>query len=109
MALTFNTATVLSARVAQANFLIEMTIDLDNSYPTGGWDVSTILGALDNSYTVLDIRVRGGVPQGGAGHTLVYNKATDKLMAFVNSTGAEAANALDFSGVTGLRVVVDAE
>jgi hypothetical protein len=109
MALTYNTdAAVQSAKVAQANFIVTLTIDLDDSYPSGGYDLSGIVAALqgqvENTYTVLHV---AALPDGT--YDFHYDSVNNKLLVFVSATGAEVAGSVDLQAVTGVQLTVWAE
>jgi len=101
MALTYGTAEVKSAKVAQANFVIQQTIALDNSYPSGGYDLT---GIVPSNYTILHVDV-----QPVAGYQFGWDRANGKLKVFDAATGAEIAGTTDLSAVTGLVATVWAE
>lgn len=98
MALTKADESVSAARVKQANFVVTLTVDLDDSYPqaTGGYDLSDLLDGLPNSYTLLDVRV-----QETATHFFTYEAG--KLRVWVKGApDAEAADEADLAAITGL-------
>jgi len=106
MALTYGTTPdVKSARVKQANFLIQQSIDLDDSYPSGGYALTDLAASLgDNVYTILHVDV-----QPVAGYLFSYDRANDKLIVLDAATGAEIAGATDLQAVTGLVATIWAE
>jgi hypothetical protein len=67
----------------------------DNSYPTGGYDVSAFLGPQDICMVV-------GVTPSANQALWVFNPSTKKLMAFGTAVSAsgltQIANAVDLSG-----------
>lgn len=84
--------------------VVELDVDLDNSYPTGGYPVTTSLPA---GSTVV------GSPRQSAsdGTTPILLKLTSAsagvttVQAFVEATGAEVANATDLSAYTDVVVM----
>lgn len=106
MSLTYSTPTEHSARVSQANFILKLLVALDASYPTGGYDLSDLTDEFDASYTVLHV---AAAPSGA--YYFGYNRATDKLMVFEGTAGAnaEVGNGTDLHLITGVQLTVWAE
>lgn len=75
---------------------VAVDVTLDNSYPTGGYTLTTSTLGVDG---VTDFVQAGATT---TGHLPVYNYSTSKLMMF--SGGTEVANATDLSAVV-LRLV----
>ena len=68
------------------------TIDLDSSYPAGGYRADVVQTRITRMHlTNIDTTNR-----------YEYNPTTDKIMVFVKSTNAEVANGVDLSGDTGI-------
>ncbi len=82
---------------------VHMTVALDNSYPTGGYDgfLEKFRAKMSNSDTPLFV-----IPCGLDGYGVRYNKTTDKLVLLQsNNAGAlgpeiQVANATDLSAIT---------
>lgn len=74
----------------------KFTIVGDGSYPTGGTASINAALSLKLGKSVKLISLSGI----GTGYHLSYDYTADKLKAWVSSTGAEVANAVDLSGVT---------
>ena len=109
MALTFNDDSVVkSAKVSQANFICTITIDLDGSYPTGGYDMTPVVDELKlrlgNTYTILHVEAFP-IPD----NDFAYDSLTNKLVVFVSSTGAQVADMVDLIAVTGVQLTIWAE
>jgi len=104
MAITVNSATLSHGMTSAPGRWCKLNVDLDSSYPTGGYDISSSLegGTVRMSETVL----------ADDGTTLIFLKvaSTGKLMAYAPSTnggvGAEKANASDLSAITGAEISV---
>ena len=86
-----------------------VTLSLDASYPTGGYAGfnATLLTAIGKGKTI-QVVDQQNFP-GTVKHIMKYNNATDKLQAFVYTTGVEAANTTDLSSMTGLKLLVIAK
>jgi hypothetical protein len=70
----------------------------DDSYPTGGTaGFAALVAAL---LPATGLTVMGVVQQNNSDHICRYDKANDKLVVQLASTGAEVANAVDLSSVT---------
>lgn len=74
----------------------KFTIVGDGAYPTGGTAAINALITAKLSKAIKLIEIKGV----GTGYYLSYDYTADKLKAWVASTGAEVANAVDLSGVT---------
>ena len=74
----------------------KFTLGGDGAYPPGATAAfNAALGTkLGKSVKLIDVK---GI---GTGYHLSYDYTADKLKAWVASTGAEVANAVDLSGVT---------
>jgi hypothetical protein len=103
MTLTVANTSLEATRASQANFVSYMTIDLDSSYPSGGYDMSTELdvveGLLDH-----DILFVHATPT--ATYWFAWHGDTKKLAVHLHSTDAEVAGATDLSGVLGVKLTV---
>lgn len=75
----------------------------DNAYPTGGTAAfqAKVRALYNDSREVL-----GVVANDCGAYRPVYDKTNDKLMVFVNATGAEVGNGVDLSGTTFNLVVL---
>ena len=101
MTITVNSAVLSSGQPSAPRRVVVLNVDLDNSYPTGGYDVSDQLagGTPVFSETVIDYD----------GSALRYLKlaADGKVQAFVQTDGApgiEVGNGVDVSGHTGVVI-----
>jgi len=107
MAITINTAAASNGQPSAPLRAHTLDVDLDNSYPTGGYDVSDQLegGTVVWSETVKDTN--------GAAARFFKVSAAGLLQSFDASAqdtpGAETANTTDLSAYTGLQVTVLAE
>lgn len=83
------------ARSGQVGDFDLITVSPDSSYPTGGYDISSMLGPNGVAFVV-------GVTPAANGALWVFNPATKKLMAFGTAVSAsgltQIANAIDLSG-----------
>ncbi len=106
MAVSYDNAAINSDRVAQANFILHLTIDLDDSYPTGGYPLTALTDEFTPSYTVLNI---AAAPSGA--YYFGYDRANNKLMVFEGTAGAnaEVGNGTDLQTVTGVELTIWAE
>ena len=105
MALTYNDKFNPNAYDASAAKQIEIqSIDLDNSYPTGGYEIDpTDLGYMDNTtFMVMD---RMFMLPGADPHSVKWDYVNGKLMV-LDDTNVEVANGTDLSTVTDLRIVI---
>jgi hypothetical protein len=85
------TATVLKKySLGRTGQLVLGTFAWDNSYPTGGETVSI----TDVEYIHAMLTPRAGANE------FSYDKANNKVIAYVATTGAEVANAVDLSAQT---------
>jgi len=74
----------------------KFTIVGDGSYPTGGTATFSDVLSLKLGKSVKLVSVQGVA----TGYYLSYDYTNDKLKAWVASTGAEVANAVNLSGLT---------
>lgn len=86
-------------------FFDDLSFAGDSSYPTGG--TAAFQDFIRNTIGIKEGRTIDAVIDisGNATHYFVYDKATDKLKAFVRTTGVEVANTTNMSG-TVFRVLV---
>lgn len=82
-----------------------VTLDLDNSYPAGGYPDfnASVKDAIGPDRTIMHV-AQNNYP----GTTKVeakYDRANDKLVCF-DGAFAEIAGAVDLSGVVGLELVI---
>ena len=65
---------------AKVHFLNLFDLDLDNSYPSGGYSAfaATVKGVIGTDKTIIAILQASAA----GGYRLVYNRTTDKLMAY---------------------------
>lgn len=87
-------------------FVDDLQFAGDGAYPTGGTAdfEGSVQAKLKQGRTVLGVIDIKGV----AGHYPVYDRATDKLLMFVRTTGVEVANGVDLSGTTFRILVISA-
>ena len=70
--------------------LVVGTLAWDSSYPTGG-----------ESLSITDVEyVHTLIPGRAGANTFAYDKANNKVLAYVATTGVEVANAVDLSAQT---------
>jgi len=81
---------------------VELDVDLDNSYPTGGYDVTADLP--DGSTLRWSPRVQVSDGTTPILLALVQVGTSIFVQAFVEATGAEVANTTDLSAYTGVKV-----
>lgn len=103
MAITVNSNPGSIAQPSAPQVLRVLNVDLDASYPTGGYDIApSLLGGTiiwSETVAVLDTVLK----------FVKVNRATNKLQVFVDASGApgaEAAGSSDQSGIVGLEVAV---
>lgn len=72
-------------------------VTMSNSYTTGGEAIAPAQVGMQVIYQAV-------CDDAKANNFVSYNYSTNKLMAFVSSTGAEVANATDLSAVPAIRV-----
>lgn len=96
----------LADKASRPIFYDHISVPGDGSYPTGG--TVDFEGSFQAATGVKGGReVDAVIDVGGDASTyLLYNKATDKLMAFVRTTGVEVANAVNLSGTTFKLLVI---
>jgi hypothetical protein len=107
MAITINSATLTSGQTKAPSRWVKLNVDLDDSYPTGGYDVSDQLegGTVRYSETV----------HADDGSALVFLKVSTAgmLMAYAPSAnggvGAEKANESDLSAIASVEINVYTE
>lgn len=84
------TADVSRSIIRNKRFVVA-TVTFDNSYPTGGEPLAaSALGLASIDFLSLS---------GTNANTFVWDRANNKIKAFVRTTGAEVANATDLSAV----------
>lgn len=100
MSVTVNSVTQhVAAESNQPHRQALISIDLDASYPTGGYPVSLVGVTNADGYV---IAMADAQPSGD--YRFWWNPSTAKLMAFVvaSDSASEVPNATDLSGVTAL-------
>lgn len=102
MAISKTNVTVLSGHAIQANFVTQLALALDNSYPTGGYALALADDIPGHSVLFVDV-------QPVAGYLFSWDRANGKLIVLDAATGAEIADTTDLSSVTGLVVTVFSE
>lgn len=103
MAITVQTSTVKSGRSSQANFLVQATIDLDDSYPTGGYTVTELTDEIGSGHEILWLQAEP-YTQGANYYCFEWDRANSKLKVRDLATGAEIAGTTDLVLVTGVVV-----
>jgi hypothetical protein len=83
--------------------VIQTTVGLSDDYPTGGEDLETALAAIAKGpgYTIL-----AAWAEPVAGYYFGYDLANGKIIAYVASTGAEAALHTDLKAFTAVVVTI---
>ena len=103
MAITVNSATLSHGLTKAPGRWVKLNVDLDAAYPTGGYDVS---GSLANG----TVRYSESVfAYDGAVLNLLKVDANGMLVAYVvtnGEQGAQVANGVDLSGITGKEINV---
>jgi len=95
----------LEARQGQTtlrpNFITYLQFVGDDAYATGGTaDFNAFVGAALGINATVSAVSGYGKTAGVVTHLLEYDASEDKLLVYVLSTGAQAADAADLSGVT---------
>ncbi len=94
-----------------------ISLDLDASYPAGGYDfavgtaertaLDAVIGKGKTIYAAMAQTVHAAPSTAASTLDFVWDAANDTLMAFISTTGVEAAAGdADMSGVTGLVLVL---
>ena len=101
MAITVNSASLSNGMPSAPLRVVKINVDLDTSYPTGGYDISDQLegGTVVSSPTVPHYN--------GAALRWFKVSAAGKVQGFVNTSGApgvEVTAAVNLSGHTGLVI-----
>lgn len=104
MALTKTNVTVKSGHAIQANFVTQLTLALDASYPAGGY----ALDLADDipGHSILFVHVEPAYP-----YTFVWDRANSKLVVYKEdgTSGVTAEASGDLAAVTGLVATVLSE
>ena len=103
MAITVNSATLTHGQTSAPGRWVKLNVDLDNSYPTGGYDVSDQLENGTVRYSESVFAYDGSVLN------LLKVDESGMLVAYVvtnGEQGAEVAATTDLSGVTGKEINV---
>lgn len=103
MAITVNSATLTHGQTSAPGRWAKLNVDLDDSYPTGGYDISDQLenGTVRHSEWVL--------AYDGAALNYLKVDASGMLKAYAvtnGAQGAERADETDLSGITGVEINV---
>lgn len=81
-------------------------VDLDNSYPTGGYDITTIFNEFAQETNAANIMI---FAQSRLGYVFDVDYTNKKLLAYRQSAATsaltEVANAVNLSTVTQIRVM----
>lgn len=85
----------VGARTPKAPRFVGGTFDFDASYPTGGEDISDIIGAFPT-------KCQGCVFETDGTRLFVTDYTNETVKAF-SALGTEVTNATDLSAVTGVR------
>lgn len=93
----------VKSRSPRRQILLTGSYAFDNSYPTGGEDISDIFNQFSS---LLGLVIEHPFFSAGTGKWVRIDYTAKKAMLFTNAaTPAEVANASDQSGATGLRFV----
>ena len=99
MALTVNSSSTSNGQPSAPFQVIEVNVDLDNSYPTGGYSIANQLDGL----TVVASQLRPDFDSSTLRHIKI--SAAGSIQVFDNDSGgqgSETSNATDVSGHTGV-------
>lgn len=101
MAITINSAALTHAQTSPPGRWVKLNVDLDNSYPTGGYDIS---GQLEHG----TVRYCESVfAYDGSALNLLKIDENGMLVAYAVTNGAQGAErtaATDLSGITGIEI-----
>ena len=103
MAIVVNSSSESLGHTSAPKRSVELNVDLDDSYPTGGYDVTA---SLPQGATVVwspKQPLDNGTAQTWNGH-LVTTSGVTKLVVYVAATGAEVADEFDLALVTDQQV-----
>ena len=106
MAITVNSATLTSAQTKAPSRWAKLNVDLDAAYPTGGYDISDQLENGTVRYSESVFAYDGSVLN------ILKVDENGMLKAYVATNGeqgAEVANGVDLSGITGKEINVFCE
>lgn len=100
MALTYNTDTLDLSSIG-SKWLATESIDLDSSYPTGGYSIDAKKFGVGDIFTLQVVANNGG-------YIYFYDSVNKKLAVWTVTAGAlaEVANGTDLSSITGLGIMV---
>lgn len=102
MAITVDSASIV-ANGDNGLFMVECQIDLDNSYPTGGYDLTALLSSAGAAGAVPDmVQARAAL---ASGRTFLVDPANTKLLVLDNA-GAEVSAATNLSAMTNIDLVI---
>lgn len=107
MAITVNSVARGNGMPSAPQRIQNLNVDLDNSYPAGGYSISSSLKGGTVVWSETKPHYNGAVLR-----WFRVNPATSKLQAFADDNGApgaETAPAADLSAHTGLEVAVATE
>jgi hypothetical protein len=102
MAVTVNTVTqTVAAASNQPHRQALIDIDLDTSYPTGGYPISLVGVTNADGYAIALVEAE---PRGA--YRFFWNPSTEKLLAFVVSSdsASEVTNGTNLGAVTALQL-----
>lgn len=106
MAITINSATLTSGQTKAPSRWAKLNVDLDASYPTGGYDVSDQLEQGTVRYSESVFAYDGSVLN------LLKVDSSGMLKAYVvtnGAQGAEVANGTNLAAITGVEINVFCE
>ena len=94
----------LFVRGNQRMGMVPFFIDLDNSYPTGGYDITTVFNEFKLETNAANIMI---LVQSRAGYVFDVDYTNKKLLAYrqtaATSALVEVSNGVNLSGVTQIR------
>lgn len=98
MAIDINSAIRSTGQPSAPVRVVEIDVDLDDSYPTGGYDVS------DEITETVAVGIMTPISDGTTVRYAKIDPDTKKLQVFADDTLDEESNGTDLSAYTGVKV-----
>lgn len=102
MAITVDSVTMTPGAPSEPVRVLELQVDLDASYPTGGYDVTASINT-EGTQTIV-MAPLCPISDGTTLRYLQINPSTKKVQVFAQTTLAEVAAATDLSANTNKKV-----